>query len=294
METYDKLQQGERGAWVSIVAYICLAAVKLTIGTIFFSAALRADGWNNTTDIFVSIAVLVGLRISRKPPDHNHRYGHFRAETIATLIASFIMAAVGLQVLIQAVGTFFAGDIRKPEMVTAWTALFCGGVMYGVYRFNRALAAKTGSSAVLAAAHDNRSDAFVSIGAFVGIVGAQLGLNWLDPLAATVVGVIICKTAFDIFRDASHSLSDGFHDHELAKFKKTIGKTPGVRALKEIKARAHGNFVLLDLTILVDHNLNVAESHTITEDVERRMKEKHNIEHVHIHIEPLEEDNERL
>ncbi|MDF2725463.1 MAG: cation transporter, partial [Paenibacillus sp.] len=69
-------------------------------------------------------------------------------------------------------------------------------------------------------------------------------------------------------------------------FTKTIRATPGVRALKDIRARAHGNFILLDVTILVDKTLSVFESHTITEEIERRMKEDHQVEHVHIHTEP--------
>ena len=252
----------------------------------FFSEALQADGLNNTTDIIASVAVLIGLRISRRPPDQNHKYGRFRAETTATLIASLIMAAAGIQVLVQAVMTFFEDTIRIPGMVTAWTALFCGIVMFVVYRYNLKLAKRTNSSAVMAAAQDNRSDAFVSLGAFVGILGAQFGLNWLDPFAATAVGVIICKTAYEIFRDAIHSLSDGFHKNELFQFKTTIRTTPGVQNLKDIKARAHGNYVLLDVTIMVDEKMSVAESHTITEEIERRMKEDHRVEHVHIHIEP--------
>ena len=192
MDIYNNLKQGEKGAWVSIIAYICLSVLKLTIGYLFYSEALRADGLNNTTDIIASIAVLIGLRISRKPPDQNHKYGHFRAETIATLIASLIMAAVGIQVLFQAIMTFFEDTIRKPDMVTAWTALICGIVMFVVYQYNLKLAKRTNSSAVMAAAQDNRSDAFVSLGAFVGIIGAQFGLNWLDPLAATAVGLSRC------------------------------------------------------------------------------------------------------
>lgn len=99
MERYDELKKGETGAWVSIIAYLVLSAVKLAVGLAFHSEALRADGLNNTTDIIASLAVLIGLRISQKPPDEDHPYGHFRAETIASMIASFIMMVVGLEVL---------------------------------------------------------------------------------------------------------------------------------------------------------------------------------------------------
>lgn len=86
MERYSQLKKGEKGAWLSIIVYLVLSAVKLVIGTLFFSDALRADGLNNVTDIVASIAVLIGLRISQKPPDANHPYGHFRAEHIASLL----------------------------------------------------------------------------------------------------------------------------------------------------------------------------------------------------------------
>ena len=90
-----------KGAWLSIGTYLILSSAKLTIGYIGTSEALKADGLNNTTDIIASIAVLVGLRIAQRPPDSNHQYGHLRAETVASLVASFIMLVVGLQVLVS-------------------------------------------------------------------------------------------------------------------------------------------------------------------------------------------------
>ncbi|MDF2815106.1 MAG: transporter [Paenibacillus sp.] len=286
--TYNDIKQGERGAWISIIAYICLSALKLSIGYMTNSQALLADGLNNSSDIIASIAVLVGLRISRKPPDQDHRYGHFRAETVAALLASFIMVAVGLQVLYQAVMKFKLPAIETPDMIAAWTAVLCAVVMYLVYVYNFRLAKKINSTAMMAAAQDNRSDAFVSVGAFIGIVGSQFGLPWLDPLTALLVGIIICRTAWGIFRDATHALTDGFDDAELQMIKHTIEDTQGVEKIIDLKARVHGNTTLVDATIGVDHQLNVSESHDITEEVEKRIHDIHNIAHVHIHIEPYE------
>lgn len=98
------LKRGEKGAILNIAAYLILAAVKLVIGLIYHSEALRADGLNNATDIVASLAVLIGLRISQRPADSDHAYGHYRAETISSLIASFIMMAVGIEVLIGGKG----------------------------------------------------------------------------------------------------------------------------------------------------------------------------------------------
>lgn len=116
---YENIKQGERGAWISIAAYLVLSSFKIFCGYLFASSALLADGFNNLTDIVASLAVLIGLRISQKPPDSDHAYGHLRAETIAALVASFIMAVVGIQVLVEAVRSFFEGSKEIPNL---WSA----------------------------------------------------------------------------------------------------------------------------------------------------------------------------
>jgi len=103
----------EKGAYISIAAYIFLSALKLSFGYFGDSKGLWADGLNNTTDIIASIAVLIGLKISKRPPDDNHSYGHLRAETVASLVAAFIMITVGLQVVFSAMNPSFT-KIQQP------------------------------------------------------------------------------------------------------------------------------------------------------------------------------------
>lgn len=287
MENYSDIKQSEKGAWLSLAAYILLSAIKLFIGTLSGSQALLADGLNNSTDIIASIAILTGLRISRRPPDSNHSYGHFRAETVAALIASFIMIAVGIQVLYQGIHKFIQPALETPDLVAAWTAAGCALVMLAVYAYNIRLARALKSNAMQAVAQDNRSDALVSVGAFIGIIGSQFGLPWLDPLTATIVGLLICKTAWDIFRKATHDLTDGFDASQLEMMKLTVAEIDGVESIKDIKARIHGNIVLVDTTVLVDSSLNVVQSHDITEEIEDQLKERHQVSNVLVHIEPM-------
>ncbi|GMK41198.1 putative transporter YeaB [Paenibacillus sp. CCS19] len=283
---YADIKQGEKGAWISIGAYLALSGIKLGAGYYFASQALTADGFNNLTDIVASTAVLIGLRISQKPPDKDHPYGHFRAETIAALIASFIMATVGLQVLIDAVRALFQGTSEAPNLTSAWIAIAAAAAMIGVYSYNKKLASRINNQALMAAAKDNLSDALVSIGAAVGIFGAQLGFPWLDTVAAFAVGIIICKTAWDIFYSSTHALTDGFDEKELNTLRGTIARTQGVREIKDIKARVHGSNVLIDVIITVDPTLSIVESHRISDEIEQRMERKHNIMSVHVHMEP--------
>lgn len=292
MDIYEDIRKGERGAWVSITAYLLLSAFKLISGYLFASSALLADGFNNLTDIVASVAVLIGLRISQKPPDSDHTYGHFRAETIAALIASFIMAMVGIQVIVTAVRSLLEGRHAEPDILSAGVALLCAVAMGGVYIYNRNLAKQINSHALMAAAKDNLSDALVSIGAAVGIVGAQFGLPWLDGVAAIGVGIIICKTAWDIFRDSTHSLTDGFDENQLSDLRTTIARIQGVEGIRDLKARVHGNHVLVDVVIEVDPQLTVIESHHISDLVEERMRTRQNVMHVHVHVEPKTGEDE--
>ncbi|MED4402058.1 cation diffusion facilitator family transporter [Metabacillus fastidiosus] len=285
-QKYNDLKLGERGAIISIIAYICLSIIKLVIGYISDSAALKADGLNNTTDIIASVAVLIGLKLSQKPPDEDHRYGHWKSETIASMVASFIMAAVGLQVLIDAITSIFQGGKESPDVIAAYVGIFSALAMYFVYRYNKKLAIKINSKSLMAAAKDNISDAWVSIGAAVGIFGSQLNMPWLDTVTAIIVGLLICKTAWDIFKQASHDLSDGFDENKIQLYQNVIINIDGVKGIKQIKGRNYGNNEVIDVVILVNSTLDIKEAHDIATHVEKVMIKDYGVYDVHVHIEP--------
>lgn len=288
-DIYEDIRKGEKGALISIIAYLILSAFKLICGYLFASSALLADGFNNLTDIVASLAVLIGLRISRKPPDSDHTYGHFRAETVAALMASFIMALVGIQVIVEATRSLFEGAKATPQLWSAGVALICAVAMMGVYVYNKRLAKRINNHALMAAAKDNFSDAIVSVGAAVGIVGAQFGLPWIDSAAAIAVGLLIIKTAWDIFRDSTYRLTDGFDEDKLLDLRSTIARIPGVEGIRDLKARVHGNNVLVDVVVEVDARMTVSEGHEISDLIEERMTRLHNIMHVHVHVEPKDD-----
>jgi cation diffusion facilitator family transporter len=283
---YSNLKLGERGAIISIIAYICLSILKLFIGHISGSEALTADGLNNTTDILASIAVLIGLRLSQKPADEDHLYGHWKSEMVASMIASFIMAVVGIQVLASAISSLFEGPRHPPDMISAWTGLFSALVMYVVYRYNKKLALKIKSQSVMAAAKDNLSDSWVSIGTVIGIIGSQFNLPWLDPFTAIIVGILICRTAWGIFREASHQLTDGFDQELIQEYKERIRGIRGVKGIKDIKARSYGNNIVVDIVITVDPALNINDAHDISTRVEKELEQIYEIYDVHVHVEP--------
>ncbi|AGE22131.1 cation efflux protein [Geobacillus sp. GHH01] len=272
---------------LSIFVYLLLSAGKLLAGGVFGSDAVEADGWNNLSDIIASSAVYIGMKIAKKPRDCNHPYGHSRAENISSLLAAFLMMSIGIDVITSGVRSLFGKEkAAAPDVLAAVVALASAAVMIGVYAINRRLARRTNSMALAAVAKDNLSDALVSIGAAIGIAGARLGWPWLDPLAALVIGAMIGRTAWEVFMETAHTLTDGFDEQQLAVYKDEIAAVSGVRDVADIKARMLGNDIVLEVTIRVDSHLTVAKSHEIADEVERLMRNRHNIRATHVHVEP--------
>ncbi|BAV02935.1 cation diffusion facilitator family transporter [Lactococcus formosensis] len=280
------LKLAERGVWVSIAAYIFLSLLQLGVAQITNSASLLANGFNNVTDILGNIAIVIGLRIARIPSDNDHTYGHWKVESIASLISSFIMFFIGFEVLRQTIVGFIEGSSTEINPVGAAVALFSAFVMIAVYLYSSRLAKKTQSKALEASSKDNLSDALTSLGTTVAIVAAALHWIWLDRIMALVICGFILKTAYDIFRDSVFSLSDGFDDNLLADYKEAIELVNKVKSVKMIRGRTYGSNIFLDVVVEMSRDLSVYESHAATEKIERMLMAGFDVYDVDVHVEP--------
>ena len=289
-ERYKELKAAEKGAVISILAYILIAVLKLTVGVWADSSALRADGLNNFTDIIASLAVLIGLRLARRPADDNHRYGHWKVETVASMVTSFIMVVVGGQVLISSIKAFLNHTTTSPDPIAAYVGVFSAALMLGVYLYNRNLAKRVNSQALLAAAKDNLSDAYTSIGTAIAILAASFNWHWLDNSAALVVGLIIIKTGLEVFSESAFSLSDGFSEEEIETYRKDILAIPGIIDVADIRGRTYGANIFLDVVVLMDGDMTVEESHDITEQIEIMLSIKYKVFDTDVHVEPYKEE----
>ncbi|PRY82824.1 cation diffusion facilitator family transporter [Alkalibacterium olivapovliticus] len=282
----DKVKLAERGAKVSISIYIILALTKVILGYDFRSSSLLADGFNNLTDVVSSVTILIGLKTARKPADHNHPYGHWKAEPIASLITSFLMLFVGFQVLESSISRMLTGEITPPNELAAIVSLISAVILFSLYRYNLALAKRANSAGLRAVSKDNLADSLTSLVTSVAIIGASFGWIWLDRIMAVIVSLIIIKTGIDVFKESVFSLSDGFKDNHLAEYKTEIMLLPEVKDVASIKARMYGANTYVDVTILVDGDMTVQEGHDVTELIEEALYEKHDVMHTDVHVEP--------
>src|SRR5699024_4672339 len=287
MKSINKnIKKARLGAVLSIVTYIFLTLVKITFGFLDQSDALIADGLNNFTDVIGSTALFIGLTIALIPRDDNHTYGHYRAELIAALIASFIMFAVGIQVIIQTVIKFINNDYAEPSTTSLYISIFSMIIMLIVAFINFRLATKVNSVALKAASFDNLQDGLVSLGAAIGIIGVLIGFETLDTIASFLIGILIIYTAVIIFKEPATTLTDGFNSKTLKEMEEIVQNVSGVIDVVDIKGRSHGFIYFVDVTVTVNPKLNVVEGHKITERIERAMSDAFGDTETIVHIEP--------
>ncbi|HFU0734367.1 TPA: cation diffusion facilitator family transporter [Streptococcus agalactiae] len=282
----ENLQLAKRGPIISIIAYITLAVAKLATGYWFDATSLVADGFNNLSDILGNVALLIGLHLASQPADSNHRFGHWKIEDLASLITSFIMFVVGIQVFIQTVTKIINNTDTNIDPLGAIVGAISALVMLGVYFYNKQLSQRVKSSALVAASKDNLSDAVTSIGTSIAIIAASLNFPIIDRLAAIIITYFILKTAYDIFIESAFSLSDGFDDYQLKQYEKAILTIPKISAVKSQRGRTYGSNIYLDIVLEMNPDLSVFESHAITERVEKLLSDKFSVYDIDIHVEP--------
>lgn len=290
MSQSENLKIAQRGAYLSLVVYIILSITKYVVGYMYNSAAVRADALNNMTDILVSIAVIVGLKISIKPADKNHPYGHLKSENISTLLVSFIIMFVGIQVVIENAPRLITHDRHVPNIMTIIVSVISGVIMLGVFYVNHRLAKRTKSSSLSSAAKDNLSDSLVSIGTAIGLIFTQIGFPIVDIILATFLGLLIIYTGFGIFKESIFTLSDGFNEKDLEEYRNDILEVEDVIDVNSIKGRYHGSSIFLDVTIVVQSDLSLYEAHQICVRVENHLHGK-GISSVYVHPEPNDKEH---
>ncbi|MDF9413324.1 cation transporter [Brevibacillus laterosporus] len=283
-----KYKKGSRAIKISIFLYLILSVSKIVAGMFAQSEALTADGWNNVSDVLASITLMIGMYISQKPADHNHRYGHFRAETTAALLAAFMMAVVGIDVLKGAFMKLWRPEeqVMAPDPLSMYVAFGGALILYLLSLYNMSVGKETDNLAVMAAAYDNRSDAIISIGTLIGIGTARLGWLWADALVALIVGLLIIKTAYVVGKQAVDSLMDAFEEEKWQEIHDRIMEVNGVSRVTDLRARYHGSAVHVDCIIEVPSSLTVEESHDVTDRIEEHLKGFNGIERMLIHVEP--------
>ncbi len=277
------------------VVNVVLLLFKFVAGILGHSAAMVADAIHSLSDFVTDVVVLFFVRVSAKPKDRSHDYGHGKYETLA-------MTLIGVALFVVAIGIIYSGTtkiiswangntLETPGMLALWAALLSIGLKECVYRYSMTKARELNSQAVEANAWHHRSDALSSAGTALGIGGAIfLGQRWtvLDPIASVVVGAFIVKVSVDLLRDGigdlmEQSLPDAVEEEILH----LVASLPGDIKPHDLCTRRLGNHYAIELHILMDGDVSLLEAHDKASEVEDLLRDHYGEEtHVAVHVEP--------
>lgn len=282
---------------VTIIINSILSVFKLLAGIFGASMALISDAIHSASDVFSTIIVLLGVKISSKKADKNHQFGHERFECVAAILLAVVLFATGAWIGYNGILNIVTGaynDFEMPKII----ALFAAGISIitkeGMFWYTIIAAKKVNSSALKADAWHHRSDALSSIGSLIGIIGALCGVPILDAIACIFICLMILVAAVQIFIDAIKKMTDEACDEKTQnEIKNFIESCDGVKSVDKLMTRKFGNRIYVIVEIGCDANLILYEAHRIAENVHKGIERQFPlIKHVTVHVNPYLFDEE--
>lgn len=284
-----------RVTFVGFIVNLVLSAAKLVAGIVGRSAAMTADAVHSFSDLATDVVVIAFARISSKPKDENHDYGHGKYETLATVLISLALAVVGAGILFSGIRSIRVvldgGTLPRPGAIALVAAVISIVVKEILYRYTVRVGRRIDSPSVVANAWHHRSDALSSLGTLVGIGCAYfLGERWriADPIAALVVAVFIFKIAFDLIRSGLDELMERSLPAETEEeILRIVTANPAVREPHNLRTRRIGASIAIEVHVRMDGDMTVRQSHALTEDIEQRLRERFGVgTMIAVHVEP--------
>ncbi len=289
MEERSKILK--KASWIALLGNIILALSKIIGGLLAGSLAVLSDGIDSATDVLIAAMTLFASRISSKPGDREHPYGHGRIETVATALISFVLFFAGAQILFKALGGIISPDPKTmPSTIAIWVTVLsiCGKLALSWSQFY--YGKKSGSSMLMANGKNMRGDIVTSTAVLLGLGLAYItGIPVMDKVLAALVALWILKNAIEIFMEANTELMDGTDNREPYRdIFAAISKIPSVDNPHRVRLRRIGSMLVVDLDIEVAPDMTVAASHDIALQVESAIKESlPDVYDVIVHIEPF-------
>jgi len=265
---------------------LAVAIAKILLGVATGAVSILTDGFHSLTDGGSNVVALVALRVARRPPDTEHPYGHRKFETMASVGILVFLLLVIVQVLSAAFNR-----LRTPVVPTidAITFLVMGAtflINIAVVAYERRAGRRLSSEVLIADSHHTQSDLFTSLTVIVALIGVELGLAILDPLAAVIVAGFIGYACWEIFQETTRILADQIVIAE-SEIREVVRGVPEVLGCHRIRSRGATDHVFLDLHVWLEPSLRLDEAHRISHVVKDRIMARYpQVKDAIIHIEP--------
>jgi cation diffusion facilitator family transporter len=281
---------GSKVTLVGVLVNTFLILLKLFAGIFGSSQALIADAVHSISDLFTDAVVLIGIKISKKPPDKTHHFGHARIETLASTIVGMALIGTALYIGIEASLTIYRHTEYHPTTLALFGAAVSIVLKEALYHYTIRTGRRIKSQLIVANAWHHRSDALSSVAVFIGVAGTQINPSWhiLDSFAALLVSFFIVKVGLEILRDALREFTDTAPKPEIIrKIRQCALSVNGVIDTHDLRVRTSGGLYQMEIHIVVDGQLTVLEGHNIAKAVEGCLVEDvGNFGSITIHVDP--------
>jgi cation diffusion facilitator family transporter len=273
----------EKIAVISILANMVLAGGKIAVGFISNSSAILAEGIHSFMDIFSSAIGYIGIKISRKPEDQKHPYGHYKFEVLAGFFITLILFGTGAGIIYEAYQKFLNPSLIKIPVLAFGIMIFSALVNEIMARLKIHFGKKENSIALLSDGSHSKVDVYASVAVFIGLFLSKYWVS-VDSLLALFIGLYIIKQSFSLGKEAVDSLLDVSASPEIEEKIKKIAEKENVE-VDSLKTQKKGSAITANLEITLPNNLKVEEATKISESLrEKLMKEVENLSYVAIQI----------
>ncbi|MCI7468893.1 MAG: cation diffusion facilitator family transporter [Lachnospiraceae bacterium] len=290
----DRAAYGTLGSVTGIICNILLSVMKFIIGTFSHSVAITADAVNNLSDTASSVISLLSAKISSRPADKEHPFGHGRMEYVATLILSIAIINVGIEFFKESLDRIMHPSALAFSMLTFILLLVSIGVKLWMYFFDKSLAKPLNLSVLNAAAMDSLFDAVTtSVTVAALIMYVLTGMN-IDGIASLIVSVIIIWEGISLVKDTLSPLLGGEMDSETVdKIKEIVSQDPSVIGVHDLVIHSYGpERTMATVHIEISSRMTLEDAHTIADIVERKVRRDLGIVLV-VHVDPVDIDDKR-
>ncbi len=296
MTVQEKLRLGITASRNAIFSMVLLALVKGSVGLYSGSTALLADAVHTAMDVFTSLAVWIGLKVSLKSGGESFPYGYYKAENIVALFVSLIILLSGVELLREGLAGIKAPSELQFEGLALATSVFSVLGIYALSVYKARIGNLINSQALIADARHSYTDVFASLVVVAAVLGSMFGVPQLDSFGAIVISFLIFKLGLESARDAMLILMDAWLDRETnEKIRQNIENIPGLLALKDLKLRKSGLVVFGEATVEIEGDPDLKQINLLSESVERAVrKEVENLEHLAVNARAVERKRVRF
>jgi cation diffusion facilitator family transporter len=285
--------------WVSLASNVALTAIKIIVGFVFGSQVLIADGIHNAGDVIASATAYSSMRISSKPADKEHPYGHGKAEVLSAFIVAIILGAAALYIGYHSIKAFFE-PAEKAHIIAFAAAVISLVWKQILYVYTIRIGRQNNSKGLIATAYDHLADVYASLAASLGIGLALIGdyygykyLSYGDPAAGIIVSLLVIKLAFEMGKESFDILMEkNVGEQKMEAYAELIHSIPEVKRIDRLRAREHGHYILVDVRIAMRGDMTIQQGHDTGRDIKQKIMIAHSdVGEVLVHVNPWYENS---